>query len=239
MSDTLALANAPVTPMDLIQRALASGASIEQMTQLFDLKLRVDQDNARTAFNQAMARFKANPPRIVKDVTKQAGQMALHYASLENIVATITPALAFAGLRHSWSIDQTNGVMAVTCLLTHELGHTESASMTAPYDQSGGKNAIQAIASANTYLKRYTLFAVTGLAAGEIDDDGAAAGPGKSAMPEGLLADHLAAISAAADADELKRRYHAAYKAAEGFGDKVAMADIIACKDARKKQVAR
>jgi hypothetical protein len=39
-------------------------------------------------------------------------------------------------------------------------------------DESGGKNSIQAIASAVSYLERYTLLAATGLAVKGMDNDG-------------------------------------------------------------------
>ena len=52
------------------------------------------------------------------------------------------------------------------------MGHSESTTLEAAADQSGGKNAIQAIGSTVTYLERYTLLALTGLATHE-DDDGA------------------------------------------------------------------
>jgi hypothetical protein len=44
-------------------------------------------------------------------------------------------------------------------------------------DDSGGKNKIQAIASAKSYLERYTLLAITGLATKDMDDDGRATDP--------------------------------------------------------------
>ena len=43
--------------------------------------------------------------------------------------------------------------------------------MTAPPDGSGKKNQIQQIASTVTYLERYTLFAILGLASADQDDD--------------------------------------------------------------------
>ena len=46
--------------------------------------------------------------------------------------------------------------------------------MTAQADTSGSKNAIQSIGSTITYLERYSLLALTGLAAHEMDDDGKA-----------------------------------------------------------------
>ncbi len=79
-------------------------------------------------------------------------------------------------MSHGWSVDQHNGEVTVTCTLTHERGHRESVSITAPPDDSGKKNAIQRIGSTVTYLERYTLLAITGLAAHEQEDDGDSAG---------------------------------------------------------------
>lgn len=47
--------------------------------------------------------------------------------------------------------------------------------MSAPPDASGKKNAIQQIASATSYLQRYTLKAITGVAEKVQDDDAATA----------------------------------------------------------------
>ena len=60
----------------------------------------------------------------------------------------------------------------VTCKITHVKGHSEETTLSAPSDTSGSKNAIQAIGSTITYLERYTLLALTGLATSEMDDDG-------------------------------------------------------------------
>jgi len=53
------------------------------------------------------------------------------------------------------------------------MGHSESTSIIGTADTSGGKNSIQGIGSAITYLQRYSLFSILGLAASESDDDGA------------------------------------------------------------------
>jgi hypothetical protein len=42
----------------------------------------------------------------------------------------------------------------------------------APIDQSGNKNTIQGIASTQTYMQRYSLLAITGLATVGMDNDG-------------------------------------------------------------------
>ena len=51
------------------------------------------------------------------------------------------------------------------------MGHFETTSLTAAGDQSGGKNAIQALGSTISYLERYTILALTGLSTHEMDDD--------------------------------------------------------------------
>jgi hypothetical protein len=56
--------------------------------------------------------------------------------------------------------------------------------MSGPHDQSGNKNAIQAIASTVTYLERHTAVAITGVAVSdEEDDDGAGGASGGVAQP--------------------------------------------------------
>jgi hypothetical protein len=63
-------------------------------------------------------------------------------------------------------------MITVTCSVSHELGHAESTSLSHSPDSSGKKNSIQAIGSTITYLQRYTILALTGLATKGQDDDG-------------------------------------------------------------------
>lgn len=166
-----------ITPMTLIQQAQASGSStIEQMQQLFDLQLRWEQNEARKAYNLAVAAFKAEAISITKD--KRVGfdqrggdRTEYKHATLGNIVNILVPCLSRHGLSHRWNIHQ-NGEVTVTCVLSHEGGHSEEVSMSAGKDDSGKKNQIQQIASTVTYLQRYTLLAITGCAAADQDDDG-------------------------------------------------------------------
>lgn len=214
----------PVTPMDLIQMAQAKG-DVQMMAQLFELKLRVEADEARKAFNSAMAVFKRNPPRITKNVQKKAGSMDLNYASIDHVCAVLIPALAAVGIRHSWGMKQDDGKMAVTCTLTHEMGHSEGTTMSAPYDNSGGKNNIQAIASAETYLQRYTLLAATGQAAGGTDDDAVSAVP-RQQMPDAEFIHYRDIIQAARNQNELQAAYKDAKAAAAEHGDTQAPKDF-------------
>jgi hypothetical protein len=108
--------------------------------------------------------------------------------------------------------------------------------MGGPPDTGGAKNAIQARASAKTYLERYTLLAATGLASANSDNDGNGSGQG-SQIPEQQYIEHLDNIQNAGTLVELQRVFGVAYKMAEEAKDKNAQAKFIASKDARKKEL--
>lgn len=232
----------PITPMSLIEMAAARGASIEQMAQLFDLKLRVEADEARKAFVQAMAAFKGETIRIRKDKENTqyttAGK-ASRYVSLGNLVGTVTPFLSKHGLSARWDVDQSAGIK-VTCIVTHAMGHSESVSMLCPPDKSGSKNPIQEIKSSITYAKVCTFESICGLASidGNLDDDGNGSGKHPE-IPEQAYVAHMDNIQNAGSAEELKRLFAAAYEEARKTGDKDAMAAFIKAKDNRKAELAR
>jgi hypothetical protein len=156
--------------------AAAGSMDIEKLRALMDMQKELEDRQARQAYVKAMAAFKADPPRIFKDKSVSFGQGKASYshARLGEICRVVIGALAQHGLSHAWSLSQDKGTIRVTCTVTHEQGHHESVVMEAPPDDSPGKNPIQKIASTKTYLERYTLLAITGLAA-EDDDDGRAA----------------------------------------------------------------
>jgi hypothetical protein len=250
MSTTLAVnesAEIQVTPMHLIERAAAQGASIEQMQQLFELKLRVEADEAKKAFHEAFTAFKAETIRIVRDkentqysrkaTTTEAARPAM-YTSLENMVATVTPFLSKHDLSHNWEIGQANGAVTVTCVLTHTLGYSKSVSMSGPPDDSGAKNKLQQIKSSVTYLKVSTFESVCGLASafGSTNDDGNGAGAKPVLGDEEFIAlrDNIEAAETMA---ELKKFFDAAYKAATAIGDKDAVTRFMAMKDKRKGEL--
>lgn len=161
----------------LVALAIQQNAPVEVLERLVALQERHEADEARKAFHAAMSAFKANPPRIHKDhlvdFTSSKGRTTYRHATLANVVEKISAALSEHGLSATWKTDQDGqGCVSVTCTITHRLGHSESTSLKAPYDETGNKNSIQAVGSAVTYLQRYTLLALTGLATHEQDDDG-------------------------------------------------------------------
>lgn len=173
---------APVTPdpMHMLQSAIERGMSGEDLSKMMDLADRWEANQARKAYVRAMNAFKENPPVITKNkhvsFTTGRGTTEYDHATHDQVCEIIGKALSERGLTHRWSVDQDGERIKVTCILTHVDGHSESVSMQSGSDDSGGKNRIQAIASAVTYLQRYTLQAITGLGAKDRpDDDGAGA----------------------------------------------------------------
>jgi len=165
------------TPAAMIQTALDKGVSPAELTALYQLYERDQAAQSRKAYNRAVAAFKADPPVIHKDKNVAFGNTNYNHATLDHIVATVTPALHDHGLSHRWDINQDDsGIIKVACVLSHEDGHFERVEMAGPPDASGSKNDIQKAGSTVTYLQRYTLMAILGLAATE-DDDGGAPGP--------------------------------------------------------------
>ncbi len=114
---------------------------------------------------------------------------------MANVVEKISAELSKHGLSASWTTKQ-NGAILVTCKITHILGHSEETTLSAPSDTSGSKNAIQAIGSTITYLERYTLLALTGLATEDQDNDGQGVVEYIDEKQLNLIIDSLAEINA-------------------------------------------
>ena len=159
------------SPMDYASQFLKDGGDLANLEKMMELQERHEANQARKAYHVSMSNFKKNPPQLYKTKAVSFGTTSYNHASLGNITELINSALAEHGLTASWKNDQTNGIQ-VTCTITHILGYSESTSLISPPDTSGGKNSIQAIGSTITYLQRYTLLALTGLAAHDQDDDG-------------------------------------------------------------------
>jgi len=194
--------NNTVTPATLLQMAVDKGTDLDRLEKLMEMQERWEANQAKKAYVNAMAHFKARCPEIEKtkevDYTSSKGRTQYMHAGLAETIAQIKDLLREYEFSHSWRTSQTpEGLVSVTCIVTHVEGHSEETTMMAAPDPSGGKNSIQAIGSAVTYLERYTLFAILGLASKDQDND--------TAMPDvGFEGDVLAAFQSAKDKKELK-----------------------------------
>jgi ERF superfamily len=166
----------------LLQVAASRGASIEELEKWMALHERWEANEARKAYIKAMAAFKSKVITVEKSAhvsfANKTGQNTEYdHETLWDVVAAAVPRMGEYGLAHTWDVVQAEGAVTVSCIVTHEQGHSEKVTMSSPRDESGGKNTIQSIGSATTYLQRYTLKAALGLASKERDDDGRGASP--------------------------------------------------------------
>ena len=173
----VAVPDKQITPMDMLNMAVSQNADLDKLEKLMALQERWQANEAKKAYVVAMSAFKANPPTVYKEksvsYTTTKGTTQYTHALLEDAAELIGAALTKHGLSFHWGCDQMDGgIVKVTCIITHVQGHSESVSLQAGLDQSGGKNNIQSLGSTITYLQRYTLFSATGMAAKGIDDDG-------------------------------------------------------------------
>jgi hypothetical protein len=173
---------APVlSPRQYLEEAISKGAGVEVIEKLLGMQERWEAMQAKKAFNNAIAKFKAAPPAILKNVqvgyeSRRTGESTSYkHEDLAELLAAVDPALAQYGLWVRFKVSSGDKV-TVTCIVGHADGYSEEAStLSSAPDTSGNKNPIQAIGSAVSYLQRYTLKAALGLAAAK-DDDGRASG---------------------------------------------------------------
>jgi hypothetical protein len=169
--------NTALTPMGMLEKAITSGATVEVMEKLMALQERWEANQARKAFDNAMADAKAEIPVIIKNQSvgydsKSGGRGTSYmHEDMAQIARTIDPIIAKHGLSYRFRTTSEAARVIVTCVVSHRDGHSEENSLSSGHDGSGGKNAIQGLGSALTYLQRYSLKAAFGLAAA-VDDDG-------------------------------------------------------------------
>jgi hypothetical protein len=164
-----------ITPLYLIARAMEKGLPAETIAGMMDWAERQRAADAEREFIQAMLDLKTNDlPEILRDASGEIegdlGQMIdFDYATLYRLCEKLIPALAKHGIVHSYETPEDGSISAagrlrITAVLSHKLGHRARATLEAPPDTTDGKNGIQAIGSASTYLQRYTLLLACGIA---------------------------------------------------------------------------
>lgn len=178
----------------------------------------------------ALAAFQADLPKVGKNSTNP--HFRSKYASLEDITEVVLPALAKHGL--AWvtlpTVDPERGFV-----LRYELRHDNGDSLSGEWPLPDAKSTAQALGSALTYARRYTLGAVTGIAPDE-DDDGNKAQEAKRTAPkaEPAMPPEVAVttIGAASTMAELQKIWEQVGRAgAAGFPE------VIAAKDRKKSEL--
>lgn len=178
--------------VDILTLAVQRGADLATIERLMAMRVAEDERRAMKEYFAAFAAFKAEAVRIIKNAEVSGGPLSgKKYAELFVVINAITPALSMHGLSAAWKLTKDEkDWLEVTCTLRHANGYSESVSMGGPPDAGGAKNAIQARASTVSYLERYTLKAITGLAEQADDTDGKPRtdGPHEPDAPAELIA---------------------------------------------------
>ncbi len=224
------------SPMGQMVTAMQKGASLADVREMMTIQREWEAGEARKAYNVAFSKFKAEAVHIVKNRQVTDGPLkGKSYAELHSVVDALTPALSRHELSASWKLTKDDkDWMEVTCYLRHSQGHEESASMGGPPDTGGAKNQIQARASTKSYLERYTLKAICGVAEGGEDNDGAGAGKAPEVPAELLAAARDASMLGwKALAQFIKDRTEAEVKLLEPESDKLKAAAKAADKAAK------
>jgi hypothetical protein len=102
-----------------------------------------------------------------------------NYADLAEIINTTRPVLSRHGLAVAQFPGFEDGIATVESVLMHSSGEWMAGTSSAPVTKSDP----QGVGSATTYLRRYSLAAICGIAQ-EDDDGNAASAPRKQATPE-------------------------------------------------------
>lgn len=156
------------TLLAVISRAASDpSCDIEKMERLMQMHERMESRKAAAEFAAALSDMQDQLPSI-----GERGNAASRYtyALWEDINTAIKPVLKANGFALSFRTDCSDGI-TVTGVLSHRSGHSESTSIKLPADGSGGKNAVQAVASSVSYGKRYTAGALLNLTSHGEDDD--------------------------------------------------------------------
>ena len=165
----------PQNPMEMVAYALTQNATPETLERLLAMQERVERNQARKAYAQAIVKARKKIGPIIKsgEVRMGTGRPAYSHAKLDDIDRAAVPALGEYDLSYRWNTkvpDNKPDWVIVTCHVEHKDGHYEENSLGGPADTSGAKNPLQAIGSAVTYLCRYTLMAALGLSATDDTD---------------------------------------------------------------------
>lgn len=184
--ETKELVKQETNPNRLLELAVSNNLDIEKLERLLAMQERWEAKEAKKTFLRSLSAFQGEIPEIVK--TKHVSFNNYNYAPLGEIAKQLKESVAKFGLSYRWQISDTEKQLTVTCIVSHESGHSEQTTMSAAPDDSGKKNQIQSRASTITYLQRYTLIGALGIATADEDKDGVKppAEPSKQEMEQSM-----------------------------------------------------
>jgi hypothetical protein len=154
---------------------------VEKMARILEMRYQLQQQQALTEFNNALAEAQAEMDPVRKDC--QNPQTRSQYASFYALDEAVRPVYTSKGLTVSFDTDPANSKPGEIMVLAYvSLGaFTRTYRIPMPADGIGAKGGqvmskTHATGSAITYGRRYLLSAIFNIATADSDDDGNAAG---------------------------------------------------------------
>lgn len=178
----------PAGDFTQLLREMAVDATVDpaKMQAILDVRERMMNKEAEQAFNGAMMKIDQELPRLVRntpvqylvDKNKPSGDKytAFKYIKYEDVDGALRPLMKREGLRISFSSTPRvgdGGGALVTAKLTHQLGHSIEATMSAALDNSGGKSNLQGMGSSIAYCRRVLTCMLFNIVTVGEDNDGA------------------------------------------------------------------
>jgi hypothetical protein len=174
-SDTELARVEPPHPLTLLEKALDRGVTAEQLGQFMDLADRHKKNEAAEQFANAITKFQSICHTILKRRTAAvAGKFSYQFATFDDIMAEVGPALAECGLAVTFQTSQnekTPQFLNVTCLVRCGI-HVESTNCMLPIPAMT-VNDTQRFGAAVSYGKRYALCAALNIVVTDQDNDAA------------------------------------------------------------------
>lgn len=154
--------------MDMLGKALENPKTgADTIHKLLDANERILETQKVIDFNEAMARLQPKLPIIEKTT---AGHNC-KYAKYEHIQFLVRPLYTAEGFSTSYTSKKVGEQTTYYGTLRHKGGHSITAEITLPDDDSGKKNGVHAVGSTFSYAKRYLLSALLDLIIKDEDDN--------------------------------------------------------------------
>lgn len=163
-----------LSPEAMIARAIDKGLPVETMERILAMGREIRSERAKAEYDQAMAKFQAECPTIVKtkEVKTRAGIIAYRYAPIESIVEQTKTLLQKHGFSYSTSMELLADGVRVVVRVTHEAGHSQESPMQVPFgNKTDMMSQSQVTAAATTFAKRYAFCNAFGIMTGDEDTD--------------------------------------------------------------------
>jgi len=194
---------------------------IEKLSRLW-----VEKPTPMMLLIEALAKARAEFDSVTKNAKNPFFKSK--YADLAEVLGAITPALSSNGLVVVQPIEQTEKGLLLRTQLYHVGGGLIESTFAIPENKD-----IQKLGSSITYIRRYSLSALFGVAP-EDDDGNSAAGKGGNNNDKDaeLKVVYMKTFAACNDADSLKAAFTDAVNTVPSHKEV-----ITACKDVRKKEL--